>query len=350
MATMTKDVQQVEFSAQINQMQHLAREPFQAPEELVQLRRRIKTERERTHDGIIKTIAKEARVDLDSIFEEARRRNAVKRRYVTETLNRLEAETAERAREHQRHVHQIRTEYLKTFRRELAAQAGTTELKFRDPVTWAGDAQKGDCSYIVGGTSADAGFHEASAEILPSPDSPGMWLHPRIFSDSGDCDDTRPGTSFHNLTYQMGPPATSFAVSSVRVDLLANGMGSSVLGDPGCFREWNPYFEHSFIVLDVHIAQQVNGVWHEWPLLSDKLFSGAGEYVKQIRPLLSGQTYPANIILRKADAGGGALLCHVQVACSARALGADGRVLLDFSTASGLGIFLGGVALLGGFV
>ena len=39
---------------------------------------------------ILETLAQKANVDLQSIFDEARKRNAVKRRYVIETLKRLE--------------------------------------------------------------------------------------------------------------------------------------------------------------------------------------------------------------------------------------------------------------------
>lgn len=101
--------------------------------------------------------------------------------------------------------------------------------------------------------------------------------------------------------------------------------------------------------LDVLIAQLINGEWQEWPLLSDKLFVGAGNYARQIRSLLSGQTYPASVVLRKPDLGAGDVLCYVHLACSAEALGSDGRVRVDFRTPD-LGIFVGGVALIGEYV
>jgi hypothetical protein len=80
------------------------------------------------------------------------------------------------------------------------------------------------------------------------------------------------------------------------------------------------------------------------------VFSGKDEYVTQIRTLLSGQTYPISVIIRKPEAGGGDLLCHLQLACSTQAIGTDGRVRLDFGQTNVNGIFVGGVALLGGFV
>lgn len=97
---MTKDQQRddySDYSAAIEELRHLAREPFETPRELLRLRQRIATERERSHRRILETVAQQAHVDLQSILDEARRRNAVKRRYVTKTLTRLEAEASERA-------------------------------------------------------------------------------------------------------------------------------------------------------------------------------------------------------------------------------------------------------------
>jgi hypothetical protein len=128
-------------------------------------------------------------------------------------------------------------------------------------------------------------------------------------------------------------------------------MGSppSHLGDGGFLEEANPLYVHSFIDMTLHIAQLVNGEWQQWPLLSDRLFVGNGDYVKQIRLLLSGQTYPAAIVIRKPDVGGGDLLCHLQVVCSADTIGTDGRVGIDLR-APDHGIFVGGITLLGDFI
>jgi hypothetical protein len=166
-------------------------------------------------------------------------------------------------------------------------------------------------------------------------------------NDSGDCDDTTPATTLHDLTYQIGAPATSFAVSSIRVDLIANGVATSHLGDGGFLAEANPYYVHSFIDMDVWIAQQVNGEWQQWPLLHDRLFEGKA--IMQGRfAVLSGQTYPATIVIRKPHVGGGDLLCHLQLVCSTDTIGTDGRSSFDFRAEHG--IFVGGVALLGDVV
>jgi hypothetical protein len=106
--------------------------------------------------------------------------------------------------------------------------------------------------------------NQATAEIAP-PGDVGVWLYSYINSDSGDCEDTLAARTVQDLTYQMGPPTTSFGISSVRVDLIANGVASFSLGDYGWFTKADPYYEHLFVQLDVYIAQQINGAWHQWP-------------------------------------------------------------------------------------
>jgi len=342
-----------DYRATIEELRRLAREPFETSEELQQLHSRIATERELSQGRILEGIAQQTHVDLKLISEEVRRRNAEKRRYVTEALTRLESQAVERANAQKSRFHRIRAQYLNTFGDYLGAQDGKTQLKFRDPIFWSGDARPGACTYSgTGFWSPWIGPNsEASAEIAQSVDSPGMWLYPRLYIDSNSCDDMRPGMTFQDLTYRMDPPTTSFGVNSVRVDLIGNGIASSHFGDPpGWFTKPSPLYEHSFVTLDVYIAQQVSGEWHLWPLLSDKLFAGKGEYVSQVRCVLSGQTYSSNLLIRNPEAGGGDFLCLVQVACSVLPIGSDALVRIDCGASGGLGIYVGGVALIGGSV
>jgi hypothetical protein len=335
-----------DLKAILDQLQRLARGPYESQPELVRLRKRISSERHRAHRKILEQVAKQAHVDLQPIFEQAQRRNAAKRHYVTRTLERLRTAAAERAKEEKQHFHRVRKDYLQTF---SDLQAATPQLKFHQPVSVDSVAQPGECNDILGGCSAPSpGTYEASADTGPDPT--GIWLHPFINGDSGDCDDARPGKTFQDLAYQMGPPSTSFAVNNVRVDLIGNGVGTCHAGDGPFFGgEPNPEYVHSFIDLSVYLSQLVNGQWQSWPLLSDRLFTGTQNYVRQIRLVLSGQTYPASIAIRKPDVGGGTLLCYLLLVCSAITMGTDGRVSIDFR-APDQGIFVGGVALLGDFI
>jgi hypothetical protein len=298
------------------------------------------------HHNILERVAQQAHVDLQSIFDEARRRNAAKHKYVTETLNRVLAQVAERAKTQAKHLHRIRADYVRDF---SALEQRTPQLKFHQPISTSSNTKRGECGHLIGGSfgcSPNIGNYEASAEFGPDP--VGIWLFPFLSNDSGDCDDMTPGTTLHDLTFQMSAPTTSFFVSSIRVDLIANGVAVSHFGDVGFLDTINPKYVHSFIEMDVWIAQQVYGEWQQWPLLSDRLFGEAGEYAKQVRLVLSGQTYPSAIVIRNPDVGGGDLLCQMQIVCSAESCGTDGRSLLDFRAEHGM--FVGGVALLGDFV
>ena len=295
---------------------------------------------------MMERLAKETRIDIQGLFDEARRRGAAKRRYMTQALEPLEAQALAEARAQKEQFHKARSAYQASFAAGLPlAAALPPQLKFRRPFDSASSATRGDCNEIIGGTDPDAGTWEAAADLVDNGDA-GVWLHPFISSDTGDCDDSTGASTFQDLSYAMGPPATSFYVSSVRVDLVGNGVASSVLGDFKWPTKASPLYEHSFVKLDVYLAQQVNGEWQYWPLVSDQLFSGKGDYTRQIRSVLSGGPYPASIVLRKPDAGGGNVVCHLQVVCSALAIGSNGRVKIDYR-APDLGIFVGGVALLG---
>jgi hypothetical protein len=341
------------YSQPIAELRRLARSPFETPPKLIELRRRIATERARTHRGILEKIAEQAKVDLGPILEDARRRNAVKRRYVTATLKPIEKLAAKLAKDEKKHFHRIRSAYIKSFNGALPHAVGGTELKLHAPIAWSSDARRGECNVDTLGSACgnnDLGTHQATAEIVPLGE-PGVWLYSHIYNDNGDCTYASGSRIIQDLTYQMGAPAITFAISSVRVDLVANGVWSVTLGDYDWTHSADPLWEHSFVQLDVYISQQINGEWHQWTLLSDKLFSGKGETdeVRQIRSLLSGQTYPVSVALRKPEAGGGDVLCHLQLVCSSQAQGSDGRTRIDFR-APDHGIFVGGIALFGDYV
>jgi hypothetical protein len=338
------------YSEAIDELRRLARAPFETPKELLRLRHRITNERARTHRRILERIAKQAHVDLEPILEDARRRNAAKRRHVTKTLAKLEAQAAELAKTEKKHFHRIRSNYLSSFDGKPPLAAGGAELKFHQPIQWWGEARPGKCNQLFASwCHVDFGTYEATAEIA-APGDVGIWLYPYIYSDNGDCEAVLDAQTLQDLTYQMGPPTGSFLVNSIRVDLIGNGQATSIFGDPsGWFVEPDPLYEHTFVQMDVYIAQQINGAWQQWPLLSDKLFVGKGHYVRQIRSVLSGQTYPSGVVIRGPNVGGGDLLCHVQVVCSSGAIGCDGIVKID-CRAPDYGIFVGGVALIGEYV
>lgn len=341
--------QTTDYATAVEELRRLAREPFQVPDELRRLRHRIEREREKTHQQMAERLAKETGIDVHGFFDEARRRGAAKRRYVQQTLEPLEAQALVEARAQKEQFHKTRSAYQESFAAGMpAAAALPPQLKFRRPFASTSIATRGDCNATVGGINPDAGTWEAVADLVDNGDA-GVWLYPYIFSDSGDCDDSTGAATFQDLSYAMAPPASSFYVSSVRVDLIGNGVASSVLGDFKWPNKPSALYEHSFIQLDVYIAQQVNGAWQSWPLVSERLLSGRGDYARQIRSVLSGGPYPASLVVRKPEAGGGDLVCHVQLACSALAIGSNGRVKIDYRAAD-LGIFVGGVALLGQYV
>ena len=64
---MTDHRRSADFSAAIEELRRLAREPYESPQELVRLRHRVSSERKRAHLGILERVARQANVDLRPI-------------------------------------------------------------------------------------------------------------------------------------------------------------------------------------------------------------------------------------------------------------------------------------------
>jgi hypothetical protein len=338
----------VDVKNEIEELRRLARQPYETPPALLQLRQRVSSERARTHHSILERVAKQAGVDLKPIFQEVQRRNAAKRRYVERALKQIEAEVGARAKEQKKRFQRIRTNYIRTFGK---LEHSTPELKFHKPVASSSPAQAAQCNAVLGGldwwTEPDPGNYIAVTQTIP--DRVGIWLHPDISSASLDCDDTSPAVIFHELTYQLPSPATSFSVEKMRVDMIAGGQARSFLGDVGFLKEPNSLFVHSFIDMAVSIAQQVNGVWSHWPIRTERLFEGHGDYVKPINILLPARPFPYASFLHSSERGGGSILIHLQLVFSAKTIGSWATVAIDFRKPN-YGIFIGGILLQGHFV
>lgn len=69
------------------------RSRFSPNPDLARLRNRISRERQQTQMQMMTDIARKAGVELDPIFEEARRRNAMKRAWARRALEKIQAKT-----------------------------------------------------------------------------------------------------------------------------------------------------------------------------------------------------------------------------------------------------------------
>jgi hypothetical protein len=354
---LTRDEEQ-RYAAIIEEMRRVARDLSEPSEELQRLRNLDRAELASVGDSVLNAIVRQAEGDLTPVLERAGDAHLELRRQIVEATEQLEAEATERANQEKERFLGVRERYLEAFHGQLAGPGGTTQLKFRDVLTSQGVTQSPDCIHMNSGKlfgfipwdPTVGPYHAVTADIASGTDAPGMWLHPKIKINTWSCDEMSSATTSQELTYRMDAPATSFGVENVRVDLIANGIASMQLGDPSSwpFVKWDPLYEHSYVKLDVLLAQEFSGDWQYWPLVSESLFLGRGNVdPRQIRAVLSGQTFPMNVFIRGSDIGGGDLLCQVHVSCSAKAYGTNSHWRLDFSAEAGLGMFVGGVALIG---
>ena len=113
-----------DYAAVIEQLRRLARGPFEVPEELRRLRHRIEREREKTHHQMVERLAKEARIDIQGFFDDARRRGAAKGRYVRQALEPLEARALAEARAQKEQFHKVALGVPGELRRRAAGGGG----------------------------------------------------------------------------------------------------------------------------------------------------------------------------------------------------------------------------------
>lgn len=328
----------------IEEMRRLARESDGAAPDVLALRRRRIADRAQDEREWLETLATQGNIDWAPIADGVRRREEETRRAVVDVLTRLEAQAAERVKAHQAFVHRVRAQYLETFG-AVTGHTPASQIKFRTPFSWWSDAHPGvghDCRGWPWFEPHSWGPFDATAELRV--EDTGVWFHPFIKGENGHCRHPDDGRTVHEVIYHLRAPATTFAVQQVRVDLIGNGVASGHLGS--LFPLGFALGYGSSVRLDVRVAQQVGNEWHHWPLVSDYLFSETDDYVREIRLVLSGQTYPVHLRVRSPQSGGGDLLCFLHLACGGNAAGRDGYVRLDFA-APDRGIFVGGVALLG---
>lgn len=332
----------------IAEMRQLARERIEAPSRLVEVQQRIAKHRQQSGRKVLEALATHAQVDLKRLFEEELRAGDEVQRELRPALDTLEAEAKKRAQAQRAVLHRARAQHRHVF--PSALPLGEAQLKFRHPFSWHSDARPSSCNrtYGVFWEPHTLGPFEATAEMTIGQENEGVWLYPYIYGNNGHCWGPTTASTIHELVYHMPAPQSSFAVQHVRADLIGNGVGSGVEGTTTSPFPWFGFQigPPASVHLDVQVGQQVDNEWHTWPLISEQLFNAYGDYVRQIRLVLSAQTFPSSLRIRTAAAGGGPLLCFVQLSCSAWPAGTHGHVKLDFR-APDLGIFLGGVALIG---
>lgn len=325
-----------------------------SPPELWEMRQQIIRERAQSHLGILETVARQANVDLEPVFADARRRNKIKRRMATRVLKTIEATIAKRAAENRRVHQRLRREYLRDFAGDYKAREGNPELKFQFP---AGPPMTDAISApgcIVGVPpwwDGDTGAWEATARVESSLDAIGATFYSRIYTDHSDCSVSGPAETNLFIAIRGPTPRDSFQANSIRVDLWGTGLGSAVLGDD-C-PDPHPHSTYAYAWLSVSFTQVVRGVvhgpWSPAGLTDYELFGHRGEFAQDILFDIGADSFPCDLLLRGPDAGGGEVWCYVHLRTRAEAMGTDGRVRLDFET-SPHNVELHCVSLIGEYV
>ena len=323
--------------------------------EVAALSQRLAHERRMFQRRIFEVIAPTATENLAATVKDAHARAQATRAELHRTMTQIEARALTQAKADLDALRRVRSEHRSHFGDHISTHPTRAQLKFRNPVSWSGLARPGECFTNFAGDgwfAPDLPTYEASAEM--SVDEQGAWLHPYLYVDDADCDGTRRGGyTRHELIYRMAAPSQAFSVDSVRVDLVGSGISTAIPGPMvspwGALGSGFTIGRWTLVSIVVNLAQRVGDSWAIWPLVSDTPFRALGEHAEQVRLVLPGQTYPTNFRLRSPTGNGGELVCFVQLTCRTDGSGFhSGRARLSFA-APDLGIFVGGVALIGGY-
>lgn len=320
------------------------------PQEFVQFRRQIIKERDNAHMNIIEKVAKQANVDLDSIYKEARLLNKIKRQKMTETLEKIDAEVAARAAEERNRHEMMRKRYLKDFGQLYKEREGNPELKFKYISNWNSSAvaAPGCLAGVMPWTEPDMGAWEASASVNPDPLREGAILKSRIYTDHGDCRHSGHGVTDLMVVMRRQHPIDTFLADNISVNLWGTGGGLAVVGDD-C-PDPNPNSMYLDVRLTVSFVQLLNGrmegPWIPSSLDNLELFGCTGEYNGSINFDIAADTFPCHLFFRGPDLDGGEIFCFIHIRTRAYTVGSDGRAVLDCQSVPH-GIVLGCVSLIG---
>ena len=248
----------------LGEMRSLGWRPAASSPELSDLRAAERVERADIDRRLVEAIAETAGDDLRSLLENVQQERQERQRRIAELLPRLDAEADREANAEMARLHRIRERYREPFAGQVAGPGHPTQLKLRDVTHTYAEVTEPKCEHLDSGW----GFLSreptigpditVSADIAPSTDTPGIWLHPSIDIIANSCDEMTEARTYQEVAYQLAAPATTFGVDSVRVDLIANGTFRSHLGDPpGWFTSASALYVHTRLELTVVLGQQV---------------------------------------------------------------------------------------------
>jgi hypothetical protein len=307
------------------------------PTELVTFQRNMRAEVKRNEDRLLDRLAQAAGVDLDSLLEEPRRRNRAKRRAVNRLMEKVVADTKERAERARQRWAIERKEHLDRFRKYYAKRAGNPELKFLLPIEyWHSAPPSAGCTSLRCGAD-DYGEFVNTADMLVS-DTHGIHLRPHLECLNRDCEDSEPVQTVQEITFMRSSPEHDMWIDEVSLDLSGSGFGAARLGDKvagSSLAGPNPAFTHSHINVSLTVWQETPGrLRGPWTVLDrHPLWDQHGDYAEPIlfeRSTVAMSSRHVNVDGFGDDRGEYRLYCHLRLECQTKAMGTDGWSLMDF--------------------
>ncbi len=325
------------------------RSRFSPNPDLARLRNRISRERQQTHMHMMTDIARKAGVELNPIFEEARRRNAMKRVYTRRALEKIQARTEKEGDEQRAKANAFANDYIKRNLKHYRAREGNPEIKFLPSGPGRHDAEAAPGCIMGSGlpwVEPDYGRWEAEANnvyeehssIDATPD-----LYSWIYTDHGDCEVSGAATTYHYVPLRMitTPLTGRFRVERCFIGLHGIGQGHAVMGDGHPDPRRTDLYQRISLTVGFHqMMRGSDGSWYPGDFhtvggLDDyTLHERWGEYFDSVAIDLRSEEFESPFYLAGPDEDGGEIVGHVFVRMEAMTRGSDGVTYLDFQNVS----------------
>jgi hypothetical protein len=317
--------------------------------DLKRFRDRVSRERHQSHLKMLADIARSANVDLDPIFEEARRRNQVKRTYAQRTIEKISAKAEKQGDAERARANGFAKEYIKRNLKHYRAREGNPELKFLPSGRGRYDAEAAPGCIMGSGppwSEPDFGRWEAAADNVYSERSAidaTVDMFSWIYTNHGDCEVSGSATTDHYVPLRMitVPLTGRFRVERFFISLHGTGQGHAVMGDGHPDPRRTDLHQRISLTVGFHqMMRATDGSWYPGDFhtvggLDDyTLHEQWGEYFNTVPIDLRSEEFASPFYLAGPDEGGGDVIGHVFLHMEAITRGSDGVTYLDFQNMS----------------
>jgi hypothetical protein len=339
----------------IQEIQSRERSKMEIWREMLLVESQIHQQRRFSHSFLLQKIAEKAGLqmeDIQSIWDEIRRRQNVQRRFVTRSHEKIRAKSMDLVKKEAERRKAIRKQYLKLHADKYKARQGNPELKFLHPVGhWSEALEIPDRGLVGWGIhEPDMGEWDYDFDMDVDYDTTrGHFLYPRAYVRTGDIE-TPMTLTIHQMIVVSHAPLESgrgdFRVDRVRVDLSGTGHSRARMGDTCPFERGHNLWDNTELSLGIQAHQFDNetGMFLEDDILQNRFPIGSGTHDSVVEIELGTSPISHDVLL---DNNGSEIWLYVQLTTRVTSADEDGYSEVNFSRDDTDGLMLGCITLIG---